>query len=66
MPYSFRSLTHLASFLCRGPVLSTAFGLGGDICFSGSTDCMIRVWRLPEDSGEDPFESYGKEERRTY
>ena len=51
----------LAFYSFRGPVLSVLFGLGGDICFSGSTDSTIRVWRIPGDLGDDPFDVYGKE-----
>lgn len=41
-------------------MLSVAFGAGGDICFSGSTDSTIRVWRLPKEGADDPFGIYGK------
>lgn len=43
----------------RAPVLSVAFGLGGDICFSGSSDSTIRVWCIPGDLEDDPFGIYG-------
>ena len=42
-------------------MLSVAFGVGGDsdVCYSGSSDSTIRVWRIPEDLGDDPFDTYG-------
>lgn len=40
-------------------MLSVAFGLGGDICFSGSSDSTIRVWQMPGEMGDDPFTVYG-------
>ena len=40
-------------------MLTVAFGLGGDVCFSGSADSTIRVWKLPSEPGEDPFDIYG-------
>ena len=57
-----RSYSVLVSvlLLCRGHVLSVAFGIGGDFCFSGSEDSTIRVWQLPAEPGEDPFDLYGK------
>lgn len=41
-------------------MLSVAFGEGGDICYSGSADSTIRVWRLPVEGGDDPFTIYGE------
>ena len=41
-------------------MLSVAFGIKDDICFSGSADSTIRVWRLPKEGGDDPFIVYGK------
>lgn len=45
----------------RGAVLSVAFGLGGEVCYSGSSDSTIRVWRVPEESEDDPFSVYGED-----
>ena len=41
-------------------MLSVVFGIGGEICFSGSADSSIRVWQIPAEPGEDPFDLYGK------
>lgn len=41
-------------------MLSVAFGLGGEVCYSGSSDSTIRVWRVPEESEDDPFSVYGE------
>ena len=43
----------------RGGVLCVAMGLNGDVCFSGSTDANIRVWKIPP-SDIDPYDNYGK------
>jgi len=50
----------LSSPVSRGHVLSVVFGMGGEMCFSGSADSTIRVWQLPTEPGEDPFDLYGK------
>ncbi len=50
----------MSVIVLRGHVLSVAFGIGGDICFSGSADTTIRVWQIPAEPGEDPFDLYGE------
>lgn len=35
-----------------------AMGVSGDVCFSGSTDSNIRVWKIPP-SDTDPYDNYG-------
>ena len=44
---------------CRGGVLCVAMGVNGDVCFSGSTDANIRVWKVPP-SDIDPYDNYGE------
>lgn len=41
-------------------MLSVAFGVGGEVCYSGGVDSTIRVWRVPEEMEEDPFNVYGE------
>lgn len=41
-------------------MLSVAFGLGGEVCYSGGADSTIRVWRIPEEGEDDPFGVYGE------
>ena len=36
-----------------------AMGVNGDVCFSGSRDSNIRVWKVPP-SDTDPYENYGE------
>ena len=40
-------------------MLSVAYGMNGEVCYSGSTDSTIRVWRMPEEVSDDPFSIYG-------
>ena len=44
---------------CRGSVLCVAMGQSGNICFSGSADSNIRVWKVPP-SDIDPYDTYGE------
>ncbi len=41
-------------------MLSVAFGLGGDVCYSAGADSTIRVWRIPDEAEDDPFSVYGE------
>lgn len=47
----------------RGGVLCVAMGVNGDVCFSGSTDTTIRVWKVPQ-SDIDPYDNYDPEIHR--
>ena len=42
----------------RGGVLCVAMDVGGEVCFSGSADSNIRVWRVPS-TDNDPYNNYG-------
>jgi striatin 1/3/4 len=47
----------------RGGVLCVAMDVGGEVCFSGSADSNIRVWRVPS-TDNDPYNNYDPEEHR--
>ena len=53
--------THMHTHTHRGAVLCVMVGTDGELCYSGGTDNVIRVWKFPSDT-VDPFDLYGKTE----